>query len=208
MKKIILSLLFLTLFLFGCKNESKVTTKYNPKAIELSNRAVNIFSYHSGNKDSTKIAIALFDKAISIDSSYLLAYTNKAYHIIKKSEFSYALTVIMQAQKLATKEPVLWLGQGLLNDKLKKTDVANIAYNKAIFYFDEKIKNDPNDLNIRTNRDFVTLLINGRDSAINELTTLKDKFKDNAEAIQELEFSINMMYELGDREKVMIEMWK
>ena len=123
--------LLVLFFLFGCTN-----TPFNKEAIKLNNEGTKLFM---SDPDS---AILLFDKAISLDSTYELPIQNKANVYIHQKKYPQALLTI---ELLLAKHqyPEAYEMKGMLLEYLKEIDKANEAYKDALKIREEKIKNTP-----------------------------------------------------------------
>jgi tetratricopeptide (TPR) repeat protein len=120
---------------------------YNPKAIELNNKAVEFIKIKK--LDS---ALIYLDKAIKIDTTYYLAYGNKCTVYCTLKDFKNALLV---AEKEITVKPDLaegWTFAGMLNDKLGDTINAVRCYKKSIELFDERISNPNKQKYLKANK--------------------------------------------------------
>lgn len=121
--------LFIILFLFtACQQAAK--TK---EAINYNNRAIN---YSKTNADS---ALYYFDKAIATDSTYLLAYQNKANLLISMADYKQALVAVdILSSKLENAETLKM--KGILHDLNTENKQALENYQKAIVQIDEEVK--------------------------------------------------------------------
>lgn len=157
--------------MYGCKkqpqeNQSQVSrkVKVDSLAIRLNNEGCDLLMKARGNsKDSLIKGIEYFDKAIAIDSSYTLAYTDKAKNINRLGNIDAALQVLSQAQKTNLESPELYVIRGFLNEKSGRKDSANSCYKTTLVYYDMLYKKKPEDWNLIINRVFVKFILNGTD---------------------------------------------
>lgn len=107
-------------------SESQNALKYNNTAI----------SFATKNIDS---AIYYFDKAIAMDSNYLLAYQNKANLLTSIGEYNKALAQVnILSSKLENSET--YKMKGLLNDLTSQKTIATENYAKSIVLIDDEVK--------------------------------------------------------------------
>ncbi len=135
MKKRILILgLILGTICFGCRKEG-IENSYNPKAIELNNKATECVMTQELDK-----ALELFDKAIKIDESYYLPHLNKVNIYIQRKEFDNAIyeleTAIRKNNDLT--ESIFFLG--VLYEKKDDVEKSKELYLKSIEIFNSRIK--------------------------------------------------------------------
>jgi len=171
---IIINLIWI--FFGSCSGRNKMEV-FNPKAIELNNKAVA--QMQKFNNDS---AVILFDQAIEIDKTYYLPHSGKASIYIQKKEYDKAL---VESEKVIKINPDLaegWAFSGIIHDKLGDTETANNYYKKSIALFDMKIA-DPGMktkiFNNRLNRAFSLILLGQESEAKEEMKKLKDEKPDD-----------------------------
>ena len=150
---------------------------YNPKAIELNDKA--LAQMQKFNNDS---ALILFDKAIEIDKTYYLPHANKVGIYVGKKEFEKALaeSEIAISQKPDYAEG--WAFAGMLHHGLGDTLVAKTYYKKSIEIFDKKILNPKEKEHLFANRmnRAVSMILLGQDKdGKDELKKLKVENPDN-----------------------------
>lgn len=146
MRQLILVLLIQALL--SCSEIQKAgDNKYNPKAIELNNKAVKLS--HSFKQDS---ALLLYDKAIEIDENYYLPHSNKVEIYLSRKEYDKAL---YESEMVIKKKPDLaesWFFAGLLNEIQGNTKKAMIYYKKSIEIFTNRINNPEKKADINANK--------------------------------------------------------
>ncbi|WP_217652995.1 tetratricopeptide repeat protein [Flavisolibacter ginsengisoli] len=109
-----------------------------PKAIELNNKAADYLQFQ--NYDS---ALFYLDKAIELDSSYYIAYSNKGAIYCTLKNYRKAL---IETKKVLVIKPDLaeaWVIAGMLSDKIGDTLHAPAFYKTSIEIFERRIA-DPN----------------------------------------------------------------
>lgn len=128
MNKIIAFLSTCILLLASCQRNTstKESINYNNLAIKWSTT-------------STDSALYYFDKAIEADSSYLLAYQNKANLLTSLGNYGEALQQVeILSSKIENSET--YKMKGLLNDLIGNHQIAQDNYLSAISEIDEEIK--------------------------------------------------------------------
>ena len=144
---------------------------YNPKAIELNDKAVA--QMQKFNYDS---ALILFDKAIEIDKTYYLPHSSKTTIFIQKKELDKALVESEKVIKIKPDFAEGWTIAGMINDKLGNTQTAMEYYKKSVELFDRKIA-DPElktkVLSNKLNRAFSLILLGQESEAKEEMKKLK-----------------------------------
>jgi stress-induced-phosphoprotein 1 len=150
---------------------------YNPKAIELNDKAV--VQMQKFNYDS---ALILFDKAIEIDKTYYVPHSNKVGIYIGKKEFDKALAEIeiVLAKKSDLAES--WAFAGMLHHGLGDTLTATKYYKRSIEIFDKRIINPEKKEYLfanRMNRAVSLILLGQENDGKDELKKLKVENPDN-----------------------------
>jgi tetratricopeptide (TPR) repeat protein len=173
-----LPLLFLSicLTLVHCNSQEKKTV-YNPKAIQLNNKAVEFIK--TANYDH---ALLYLDSAIHIDTTYYSAYANKCSIYCSLKDFKKAL---VESQMVISVKPDLaegWTLTGMLCDWLGDTANALKCYQKSVEIFDERIVNPDKQKFLeanKLNRALSLILMGQEEEGRNELKKLKEALPDN-----------------------------
>lgn len=163
----------------NCQEKKPV---YDPKAIELNNKATKFIM--TGEYDR---ALLYLDSAIHIDTTYYSAYANKCTAYCSLKDFKKALK---ESQMVTIVKPDLaegWTFTGMLHDWLGDTENALKCYQKSIEIFDERISNPDKQKSLegnRLNRAVSLILMGKEETGRNELKKLKkdypnDKFLDD-----------------------------
>jgi len=129
----------LAVLIISCSEQKKKSSfdPYDPKAIELNNKAVRLM--HQNKNDS---AILVFDQAIEADKTYYMPHSNKVTIYVGQREYQKAL---QESELSIEKRPDLaegWTMTGMLHEKLGDSITAAKYYQKSIDLFDERIS-DP-----------------------------------------------------------------
>jgi tetratricopeptide (TPR) repeat protein len=169
MKRIVI-LNIIWIFLFSCSGQIK-RQGYNPKAIELQNRATKLRM--SQDYDS---ALVLLNKATELDQDFYKAYGSKTriYCILKKYE-----KALIESEILIKVKPDLaegWVFAGMLSDKLGDTIKAKYYYEKSIEIYDDMIMNPDEKKDEEINRIFKAfsmILLGHEEDGKNELRKLR-----------------------------------
>jgi Tfp pilus assembly protein PilF len=164
------------ILLTSCSGKGKKEV-YNPKAIELNNKAV--LQMQKFNDDS---ALILFDKAIEIDKTYYLPHANKAGIYVRKKEFEKALA---ECEMAVTEKPDYaeeWTVAGMLHYGLGDTLTAKTYFKKSVEIFDNRILTPEEKEHIfanKMNRAVSLILLGQEKDGKEELKKLKAENPDN-----------------------------
>lgn len=133
-----------------CLITSCANVKKPSLAVQKNNQAVELAMRYSSDSDSLNKVISLLDEAIAIDPSYELAYDNIVQYLIAQGDMEKALETILQLEKLGTheKDPVLFLGKGMLLEANDKSELASKAYKQAASLFEARIKEKPVEIDL------------------------------------------------------------
>lgn len=171
---IILNLIWILLASCSGINKKEV---YNPKAIELNNKAGA--QMQKFNNDS---ALILFDKAIEIDKTYYLPHSSKAAIFIQRKEYDKALVESETVIKIKPDFAEGWAFAGMIHDKLGNTETAMEYYKKSVELFDKQIADPEMKTKVftnRLNRAFSLILLGQESEAKDEMKKLKDEKPDD-----------------------------
>ena len=163
-------LIYVFFILSSCNCQEKINV-YNPKAIALNNKGVEFIKIQKFDS-----ALIYLDKAIKIDATYYLSYSNKCTIYCTLKDFKNALIV---AEKEIEVKPDLaegWTFAGMLNDKLGDTLSALKYYKKSIEIYNERISNPNKQKYLKANklnRAISYVLIGQEETGVNEIKKLK-----------------------------------
>ena len=163
-------------FITGNKNQ------YNRKAIKLNDDAMSSITYSLPpltSKDTSLLqkAIVLFDKAISIDSLYELAYANKAMVLKHLGKYKEAIHVLSVITKLRPEYAEGFSMLGFTYEKIGNMDSANINYKSAIIAYTHRIE-QTNSVSDKVNRAFILSLID-KEKGLQEMDYLIEENPDD-----------------------------
>ncbi len=188
MKTTFIVLLFLFFLRCGSVPEKKVMTtslnkrNYNKRAIKLNNQAIDQYMGIAFDKlDTTKVLqiIDLFDKAIKLDTTYYLAYGNKAEFLARIGRYDDAIKTLDQVINIYPKYKEGITMIGLLFDKLKQNKRAKEYYKKALSVYNAKIDQYPDSVSLSINKIFIQFLMGNDSLATNSLDKLSVKYPKN-----------------------------
>lgn len=150
MNKIVVYVLFFSLLLScAVKGDCNVATdslpeaKVSPEAIENNDRGVELLVKYRGNMDSLRLAIAFFDQAIEMDSSYLLAYVNKAQVLCVMGEAKKAVATMDIVCRMKPNDRTYLFAKGLYQDVAGDKDSAQNSYKQSLGVYDRLIREYP-----------------------------------------------------------------
>lgn len=168
-------LIFMTIFQ-SCSGQD-MKPDYNPKAIELNNKAVK---YAQTFKEDS--ALILYDMAIELDETYYLPHSNKINIYVSRKQFDKA---VYESEMVIKKKPDLaegWVFAGMLYDRQGDREKAKKYYEKSIDIFNNRIEN-PAKANMisanRLNRAFSYILLGQEEKGKAEMTLLKQEEHEN-----------------------------
>mgnify|MGYP001259515950 CR=1 FL=1 len=146
--------LIFSIFLFTIFSCNKAQDSFNSKSIELNNLAVEKMKM-----EDYKNALALFDEAIFLDSTYYAAYNNKVNCLATIKDFNEAIRINRLSLKI---KPDLAEGHfflGMLLEHNGDSIQATNSYNESIKLFENRILKgksvETNKLNLATSYLFI-----------------------------------------------------
>lgn len=180
MKKCI-SLSLLLFLVVSCEGQNKKFTQYDKEAIQLNNRAMDILVNNHNNRDSLKVAIALLERAIKIDSTYTLAYNNKVSILCKIGDFDSAIKtldmVLLVNENLFEAKTL----KGWIFEKTGNITKAQEMYNMVLNDYNQRLANDTANISLKLGRAVIYLFTEGRDRGMSEFNSLAKAHPENLE---------------------------
>jgi len=172
--------LLVLLLLVNCKGTGNRKTdkllsySINPLAVEFNNKGISVLDGIWPHQDSINnllydSALFYFNKAVSIDSLYILAHTNKADVLRRRGELHEALTVLNLVEKIDPSLAEAIMAQGFLLEKMDNYGLSQNKYKKALSVFENRLEEDPSFSKIKADIAFVYLFTEGKDRAMNEI---------------------------------------
>ena len=161
----------------GVDNE----VRNDPKAIELNNRAMTIVTKYQFVHISKVVfemdsALTLLDSAILIDENYRTAYLNKVNVLSKLGRLNDVIEAVSVLIKKNEKDAEAYSLRGLYFEKNRDLGMAKKDYEMAIKAYDLRILENPNDLDAKTGKIFISAFIYGKEHAMKEIQILEKKY--------------------------------
>lgn len=186
MTKIIVLASLIVLLSCTMKRDSNVTAiqtlrgKPRSEAIEKNNLAIRIYTQYRGNNDSLQLAIAYLDEAIAIDSTYLLAYVNKAQIQCQIGNAMNAVNTMNIACMKKPNDRTYLTGKGFYQDIAGEKDEAQNSYKQALAIYNRLIQEYPDSATLYLEKYFILHFI-VKDPIIlkDSINYYKKKFSDN-----------------------------
>lgn len=166
--------------------ESIFTYKPDSIALKLNNKAVLLIGDAAHTYDTLKnvlydSAITYLNQAIEIDSSYLLAYTNKAQALQRKGSLMEALEVLNRVEIIKPDFVDVIVGQGFILEKLGQMESADQKYKQALKAYEKRLADDPQNDKVQSDIAFLYIFLEDRNAALDEI---RDLILENPESEQ------------------------
>lgn len=179
--------------LIGCNNSEKnKPDDYNPsqKAIALNDTAISIYGeqLHDDIKNILILrkALSYLNRAIALDSLYVHSYLNKISIYKHLEMYDSAAAQYAIASRIDPKQPEYILGEGIMLERIGHMDTANEKYLVALGLYNSLIKEKPKDIDLKINRVFAYLLLQGKEEAISHLGYISPNSKSDEEKIDRM----------------------
>ena len=166
-------------------------TEFNPRAIKLNNKAIELYSYVGGEPvsmhDSLMLdsALVLLNNAIKLDAQYYLAYANKAMILASYKLYTQAIETLNYIIKIRPNYVEGIANQGFLYEKMGDLTKANEKYKEAIEAYLKRL-NDPykimDGVAVQADIAFMLLFVDGKDKALQLIDTIIARNPDNKTA--------------------------
>ena len=188
-------ILLLIVFIIGCHYAQ---TNDRQKAIELNNKAVELYNKFYDDTEIIKYILQLYDEAIEADSLYEMAYINKSNLLIEFGRCEEALQTLDRITTLRKDLVSYWSMSGYILEAMGQKKEAEKRYRDDISKLDSIIENEQDSLLIyfEVQRAFLLLLIEGKIKGIREYEKLKTKYPDDQYIISQ-----ELLFETFDRQK-------
>lgn len=166
--------------------ESIFAYKPDSIALKLNNRAVLLIGDAAHTYDTLKSvlydsAITYLNQAIEIDSSYLLAYTNKAQALQRKGSLEEAVEVLSKAEMIKPDFAEVLMGQGFLLEKMGKVELADKKYGQALKAYEKRLDDETRKIKAQSDIAFLYVFLEDKNKAIDEIQNLVLENPDNDE---------------------------
>jgi len=132
--KRLLYLMLIIVLMFSCKAVDKKVI--DPLAISYNNQAAK--QLQADNYDS---ALVLINKALSVDSNYIVGYANKVSIYCELKDYKNALIVADKALQIDPNYAEGYMGAGTICDMMGDSTRAFDYYKKGIDCYDRRISN-------------------------------------------------------------------
>lgn len=172
-------------------NDDNILQDNKELAVKLTSEAYNIIKEIFIVEDSLERvqkyskALNLLNDAIKLDSNYLPAYSNKLLIFEELKNYSEALKTTEEIREIKGIYPELFLTQGILLEKLSRSEEAEIKFKEALSLFYQKVESDTSSIfNDKINICYLILFLDGKEKALYQLDELKSNFPDRKESIE------------------------
>lgn len=163
------------------QDPTKKLKTYNPEAVTLNNIAMDVFTKNSGNHDSLLKAIDILNQAIQKDTSYYMAYSNKASLLCSIGDISEAIITLDQIIKINNDLLEIKTLKGYMLEKLGNKNQAIQIYKDVLYQYDLKLNTDKSNVKLMLNRAFLYFFINDDNKAITEYNRISKLYPNNME---------------------------
>ena len=137
------------------------------ECIELNNIGID-YMMKSPYAD-TKKAIEAFKQAVNCDSTYPLSYTNLVNAYEQEGNNKEAIKILDKLLILTSQHPHILVWKAKLSEKMGNIDSANYLYNKAAKSYNLKLRTEPKNVDLITNKIHLMAITDGKQKAIQEL---------------------------------------
>lgn len=129
-----------------------------PTFAELSNRAFGVMD------QDPSTALALMGEAVKADPTNPLGYTNKAVLLLRQELYTEAADSIKKAISLKPDKGEYHFFLGNCLRKAGKEEDSQEAYRKALGLYDLRVKESPEDFNLRFVRESISFLLGDKEA--------------------------------------------
>lgn len=161
------------LLLISCSASSQK----EERAIELNNKAVEL--YHKNGKDSLTISkvIDLYDLAIDADPTYLIPFWNKITLFREQKRCQEALIELEEFQKNNKSVPGILSSTGFILEGLGNREDAQNKYIQELALYDSLIQmtNDNMSADMQVSRAFILIFVKGKSDGIIEFDKISSE---------------------------------
>ena len=171
----------------SCKSDNNKANEFDPIAVSINDIAMQKYQdYILGYREDEEVLdTVLFElnRAIDIDSSNYVFYTNKDTVLSLLNQDNNAIKALEKATKIKPNfaENLMYLG--LLNESIGADSIANSWYSQAIKAYDERIENDQSIVSNKINRAYLLFFTEGKERALKAFEIVKLEHPDSEEVI-------------------------
>jgi tetratricopeptide (TPR) repeat protein len=184
--------LFLILTCCQSPSEQQRAQHYvpNEKAVQLNEEATDIIRKNlfedTLNVSLLNDGLRKLDEAISVDSQYVYSYLNKATIFKALKLYNNAREEYELAAKFDTDNPELIFSQGLMQEKMNRSDSAQIMYSKALMLYNRLIEDQPDNLDFKVSRAFIFLFTHGKDEALSQISYVEPRTDQEKSEVEQM----------------------
>jgi len=185
MKKYKFIFYFILMASTSCKsqvNQHLASKKIKSEADLLNDKALKT-SGATCNKDSLEKAIKLFERAIKLDNTVPLFYSNEAEIFCSLKKYKDAIKVLNRFLYYFPVNLSMEVFKGYIYEKTGDIDSAEICYSDAMSHYNMEIQENPNNISIQLNRALLLYFTQGNSQAIVEYNRISKKFP-NSESVK------------------------
>lgn len=176
----------------GCQRETDVPdlapeTK-RELAIQKTNSAYQLFQRYLLLHESDSIAYQALDSldlAIQYDSTYSLAYQHKSNILAHLDSIQTAIEVTQILLRIDPSDGMIIIQQGFLYERLamQAKDKARKSFEEAITIYDQKLKEEPDNVWLWSERAWLFAFTDSREKALEEIDKVIEKFPGDETAL-------------------------
>lgn len=144
----------------------------NAEAKALNDKAMSLIIENDSNIWE---ALNLLEQATSIDSSFYLAYVNKANLYCKIGKYNDAINTLGKAIAIKKDYVEAIMARGFFFEKIGNKEDAKNDYLLSLKIYNKLIKKSPNNLQLQINRAYTFMFIEGKEKGIIEYNKLRNK---------------------------------
>jgi len=175
--------------------------KIKKECISINDSAMLMLSqsqYGETNKLILDTVLQLFNKAISCDTNFFSAYYNKLMVLGSLKRYNDEIIVINKILALRKNDLVMYVKKGFIFEQIGQLDSAKIIYSIAEKEYTNKIKEYPNNIELKTEKIMLTAIKDSKEEARIELERYIKEYPGNTMLLTCKEMLNNF-----DKEKVL-----
>jgi tetratricopeptide (TPR) repeat protein len=199
MKIYIISICLMLGTIISCHSQEKKDLKNDKIAQALNDTAILLFQKYNYQEDSLKKAIQLLEKAIKVDSTYAIAYSNKVSILCSLGDCQAALRTLEKLITFKKTNPTVFIIEGHILEKTGDIDKAIQKYKTADSLYDVQIESKTNVTQNKLGKAYLQLFLKGKEDA----TIAFNKIKKDVPS-QDAELMTETIYDF-DRDKFISE---
>ncbi len=184
MKKIIFLLVALSM---SCKPDNKKTKEFDSVAVSINDDAMQkyqdyILGYRHDEEVLDTVLLEL-NRAIDIDSSNYVFYTNKANVLSLLNKHTRAIKALEKIAEIKPNFAENLTSLGLLNEHIGLDSIAQSWYSRAIKAYDKRIEDDLYVVNSKINRAYLLFFTEGKEQALKAFEAVKLEYPNSEEVL-------------------------